>query len=108
MSYTGDYARQEPTRAALEGGTGWQLLEFGAPWCPHCMAAQPVLKAWLGVHEIAHLKIEDGKGRPAGRAFKVTLWPTLILLHDGAEVARVVRPTKPADLVALAAALPVS
>lgn len=31
MSYTAGYARQEPTRAALEAGTGWQLLEFGAP-----------------------------------------------------------------------------
>lgn len=105
MSYTAGYARQEPTRAALEAGTGWQVLEFGAPWCPHCTAAQPALKQWLGEHDIPHLKIEDGKGRPAGRAFKVKLWPSVILLHDGREVARVVRPTALEDLVVLSAAL---
>jgi thioredoxin 1 len=27
-----------------------------------------------------------------GRSFKVKLWPTLIALKDGVEVARVVRP----------------
>lgn len=108
MSYTGHYAHPEPTRAALEAGTGWQLLEFGVPWCPHCITAQPALKEWSRGQDIAHLKIEDGKGRPAGRAFTVKLWPTLILLRDGSEVARVVRPTALADLAALSAALTAS
>jgi thioredoxin 1 len=42
--------------------------------------------------DVRHLKVEDGKGRPLGRSFRVTLWPTLIFLKDGKEVARLVRP----------------
>lgn len=106
MSYTRTYAAQEPSRADIDAGAGWQLLEFGAPWCPHCSAAQAPLKAWLEASAVPHLKIEDGKGRPLGRAFKVKLWPTLVLLHDGQEVARVVRPRGDADLAALSAAMP--
>jgi len=41
---------------------------------------------------VRHLKIEDGPGRPLGRSFRVKLWPTLVFLRDGVEVARVVRP----------------
>jgi thioredoxin 1 len=39
-----------------------------------------------------HVRIEDGRGRRLGRLFGVKLWPTLVLLSDGREVARVVRP----------------
>ncbi|WP_447593579.1 thioredoxin family protein [Stenotrophomonas rhizophila] len=107
MSYARAYAAQEPGRAAVDAAPGWQLLEFGAPWCPHCSAAQAPLKDWLEARDtISHLKIEDGKGRPLGRSFQVRLWPTLVLLHDGQEVARVVRPRADADLAALAAATP--
>ena len=42
-----------------------------------------------------------------GRAFGVKLWPTVVLLRDGQEVARVVRPVASADLSTLQAALPV-
>jgi thioredoxin 1 len=105
MSYSRSYASQEPSRADIDAGTGWQLVEFGAPWCPHCSAAQLALKDWLDEHEMPHLKIEDGKGRPAGRSFKVTLWPTVILLRDGQEVARVVRPRGDGDLAVLGQAL---
>jgi thioredoxin 1 len=41
---------------------------------------------------ISHVKVEDGPGRRLGRSFRVKLWPTLIVLKDGREVARVVRP----------------
>lgn len=36
--------------------------------------------------------MEDGPGRPLGRSYRVKLWPTLIFLRDGKEVARLVRP----------------
>ena len=81
---------------------GLTLLEFGVDWCPHCQAAQdPIVRA-LGVSAIHRIQVEDGKGRPLGRAFGVKLWPTLVFLRDGQEVGRVVRPTTPepiADLV---------
>ncbi|HWK52062.1 MAG TPA: thioredoxin family protein, partial [Steroidobacter sp.] len=48
----------------------------------------------LAAHpELRHYKVEDGPGRPLGRSFRVKLWPTLIFMKDGAEVARVVRPS---------------
>ncbi|WP_295575485.1 thioredoxin family protein [uncultured Stenotrophomonas sp.] len=106
MPFLRDHAAIEPPLADVEGIPGWLLLEFGAPWCGHCQAAQPALQQFVDAHELLHLKVEDGKGRPLGRAFKVKLWPTAVLLHDGTEVARVVRPQTMADLQSLAAALP--
>lgn len=103
MAYTRDYAVQEPLRSSIDAHAGWLLLEFGAPWCPHCVSAQPVVAQWQAEHATDHIKIEDGKGRPLGRSFQVKLWPTLILLHDGGEVARVVRPRDVDDLLALTA-----
>ncbi|WP_247870110.1 thioredoxin family protein [Methylophaga sp. SB9B] len=44
--------------------------------------------------ELRHIKIYDGKGKRLGRMFKVKLWSTLILLRDGNEVARLVRPLR--------------
>jgi thioredoxin 1 len=41
---------------------------------------------------VRHIWIEDGKGKRLGRSFGVKLWPTIIVMHDGSEVARVVRP----------------
>jgi thioredoxin 1 len=49
---------------------------------------------------LRHLKVEDGPGRPLGRSYRVRLWPTLVLLRDGQEVARLVRPTQAADILA--------
>ena len=39
-----------------------------------------------------------GSGRPLGRSFRVKLWPTLIFLNDGKEVARLVRPGDAASI----------
>ncbi|MBC7514142.1 MAG: thioredoxin family protein, partial [Herminiimonas sp.] len=47
-----------------------------------------------GHPHVEHIKVEDGSGRPLGRSFNVRLWPTLIFLQDGREVARLVRPTE--------------
>lgn len=93
MAMNETYAQIEPTRSEVEALDGVTLLEFGAPWCGHCLAAQPLLaKALAGQPQIRHLKIEDGPGRPLGRSFRVKLWPTLILLGQGKELARLVRP----------------
>ena len=102
MSYSNDYANPPPARADLDAAPGTVLLEFGTPWCGHCRAAQPALQALLeGREGVTHLKVEDGKGRPPGRAFAVRLWPTLVLLRGGEEQARVVRPVSGADLAPL-------
>lgn len=89
-----NYATLQPERSAIDALPGPSLLEFGADWCGHCQAAQAPLAAALADHAaLRHLKIEDGPGRPLGRSFRVKLWPTLVFLRDGREVARLVRPT---------------
>lgn len=106
MTYRADYLGQEPARVDIDTAPGLLLLEFGAPWCPHCIAAQPALQAWLGAQAgVQHAKVEDGSGRPLGRSFRVKLWPTLVLLREGQELARVVRPRESQDLVPLQEAL---
>lgn len=72
---------------------GAVLLQFGTDGCGHCRAAQPGIEAALAARpDVRHLKIEDGPRRPLGRSFGVKLWPTLVFLRDGREVARIVRP----------------
>lgn len=88
------YSDQAPTRADVDQWPGPAVLEFGTDWCGHCQAAEPLIARAFADHpQLRHLKIEDGKGRPLGRTFQVKLWPTLIFLRNGQEIARLVRPT---------------
>jgi thioredoxin 1 len=87
------YTSAPPRRDDVDALPGVTLLEFGTPWCGHCRHAQPLLAEALAEHPgVHHLKIEDGPGRRLGRSFGVKLWPTLVFLVDGREVARLVRP----------------
>lgn len=87
------YATVEPSREQVDAMPGAVLIEFGAPWCGHCIAAQPLIEQALeGRDGIRHIKIEDGRGRRLGRSLAVKLWPTLVLLREGAELRRCVRP----------------
>ena len=99
MSMTTTYVPEELSRAEVDALPGATLLEFGTPWCGYCMAAQPLLStAFTGHDEVRHIKIEDGKGRRLGRSYGVKLWPTLIFLDNGKEVARLVRPVDSRDI----------
>ncbi|MEF3083711.1 thioredoxin family protein [Luteimonas sp. SMYT11W] len=94
MTATSGYREAAPTRDDVDAMHGPLVIEFGTDWCGYCQAAQPAIASALaGRESIAHLKVEDGKGRPLGRSFSVKLWPTLIVMRDGVELARVVRPT---------------
>jgi thioredoxin 1 len=94
----------EPKREEVEGWPGVAVLEFGASWCPICSAARPTIdRALAEIPGVRHVWVEDGPGRPLGRSYRVKLWPTLVLLRDGVEVARVVRPQGDADLRELVA-----
>jgi len=87
------YTANAPTRAEVDALAGATVIEFGTNWCGICAGAQPAIVASFSAHPaVRHLKIEDGPGRPLGRSFRVKLWPTLVFLRDGVEVARVVRP----------------
>lgn len=93
MTQRKDYSAQAPSRDDIDATRGALVLEFGTGWCGICAAAQPkIIEAFERHPGMAHLKVEDGPGRPLGRSFKVKLWPTLILLRDGQEVDRLVRP----------------
>lgn len=87
------YTANAPSRDEVNDLEGFTLLEFGTDWCGHCRAAQPPLATAMAERSLRHMKIEDGPGRPLGRSFRVKLWPTLILMRQGEELGRVVRPT---------------
>lgn len=90
----GEYEEPGPSRDEVDGWTGPAVLEFGANWCGICAAAKPTIaSAFAGFPAVRHVKVEDGPGRPLGRSFRVKLWPTLVFLKDGQEVARAVRPS---------------
>lgn len=101
IGFNPDYQEQAPSIEEIHQMSGIAILEFGASWCPHCIAAQAPLRAVLESHQLPYIKVADGKGKPLGRAFKVKLWPTIILLSEGQEIARIVRPIDESEVQAL-------
>ena len=100
---TVQYNATQPDPAQINMAPGPALLDFGTNWCGHCRATQPLVDQALTTHQaVRHIKVEDGPGRALGRAYGVTLWPTLVFLRDGRELARLVRPL---DGAAIAQAL---
>ncbi len=90
---------EAPLRNEVDSLLGLTLLEFGTEWCGHCRAAQHAIVEVLQQHpQWRHFKVEDGPGRQLGRSYGVKLWPTLVLLRDGKEVARLVRPTQAVEI----------
>lgn len=97
------YDPHQPERDAIDALPGTVALDFGTDWCGYCKAAAPAIEAALADQPaVRHIKVEDGSGRKLGRSFGVKLWPTVVILKDGKELARVVRP---ADSAAVRAAL---
>lgn len=87
------YDLEQPDRASIDALRGPVVVEFGTSWCGYCSSAQPLIaQAMAGHSDVRHIKVEDGPGRLLGRSFRVKLWPTLVFLRDGEELARVVRP----------------
>jgi thioredoxin 1 len=89
----GEYQNPGPTRDEIDASQGPMVLEFGTGWCGYCQASAPIIgEALEPFPNVRHIKVEDGPGRRLGRSFRVKLWPTAIVLKDGQEIARVVRP----------------
>ncbi|REG82209.1 thioredoxin family protein [Marinomonas pollencensis] len=103
QGFNPEYSEQAPTIEEIEQLTADAVLEFGAPWCGHCQASAPVIAAELSARSLCHIKVFDGKGKKLGRVFGVKLWPTLIYLKEGKEIARVVRPLAAEDMADLLA-----
>ena len=100
MPYTATFVPETQTRADVDATRGPLVLEFGANWCGWCRGAQPHVRAAFAQAgaDVPHVKVEDGPGQPLGRSYRVKLWPTLVFLRDGAEVARLVRPQAVQDI----------
>jgi thioredoxin 1 len=93
------YQTKQPERAEIDALPGIVALEFGTGWCGYCQAAAPVIATALKDQAaVRHIKVEDGPGRALGRSFRVKLWPTIIVIKDGQELARVVRPHDSAEV----------
>lgn len=106
-----DYQPESITREEVDARPGATVLQFGTNWCGYCQGASAAIEQVLsGRSDLNRVLVEDGRGRPLGRSYRVKLWPTLIFLADGTEVARVVRPWGTGELSAaldqLDAALP--
>ena len=93
MAFDSDYGKPEPAREEIDRLPGPVLLEFGTGWCGYCQAIQRPLEALLASFpQVRHIKVEDGKGRPLGRSFRVKLWPNFVFLRDGQVVMQLARP----------------
>ena len=101
------YSATQPERSDVDHLPGTVALDFGTNWCGICQgAAGDIAAALAAAPHVRHVKVEDGPGRPLGRSFRVKLWPTIVVLKDGVEVARVVRPASSqavSDALAVAA-----
>jgi thioredoxin 1 len=96
---TSPYETAQPSREQIDQLQGAAIVQFGTDWCGFCQAAEPLIEEALAEQpDLQRLKVEDGPGRVLGRSFRVKLWPTLIFLRDGREVARVVRPRSAQDV----------
>ncbi len=95
----GEYQNPGPSREEIDAIQGPILLEFGTAWCGYCQAAaSAIAQAVDEFPGVRHIKVEDGPGRRLGRSFRVKLWPTAILLKNGQEIARLVRPESADEL----------
>jgi thioredoxin 1 len=103
---TTPYNPTQPSRDLVDQLHGPAIVQFGTDWCGFCQAAERLIEsALVGHKDLQRLKVEDGPGRALGRSFRVKLWPTLIFLRDGREVARVVRPQTSQEVSAALAQL---
>src|SRR5690349_3031007 len=97
MPYDPEYHESTLTRAELDRMPGQVLLEFGASWCGICSGFAPQLKSLMNDYpDVTHIKVEDGRGKPLGRSFRVKLWPTLVFLRDGQVIEQIARPSRTA------------
>lgn len=87
------------TQAQVLATRGPLVLLFGTNWCGYCIDAEDDIARALGRRaDVPIIKVEDGRGLVFGRAYKIKLWPTLVCLHNGQELSRVVRPKSEAEV----------
>ncbi len=77
-------------RNAVRSNPGVALIDFWQASCPPCVALEPRLEAFSDRHpgEFDGYRVDVGIEHDAVASFGVMTIPTLILLRDGREVAR--------------------
>ena len=70
------YLPETITREQADVLPGVTVLQFGTDWCGYCRAAEKVIDPVLDTADgPRRVFVEDGKGRPLGRSYRVKLWP---------------------------------
>ena len=68
------------------------LVDFWAEWCPPCLVIAPVLEHVIadlqGRVGLAKLEVDEGENMKLAGHYRVRGFPTVMLFHEGAELAR--------------------
>ncbi|MBI5479605.1 MAG: thiol reductase thioredoxin [Deltaproteobacteria bacterium] len=81
----------DATFAALVADAPAVLVDLWAPWCPPCLALQPIIKkvaATLG-RRVKVVKVNVDENPELTRKFRVTAIPKLVLIHGARRRAQV-------------------
>lgn len=73
----------------------YSLLDFYADWCGNCRVLKPIIESLDIETEI----IDCANDLLIAREFNISELPTLVLLKDGVEVARLVKPSPNKDFI---------
>lgn len=69
-----------------------QLLDFWSPTCGPCKSLEPHINAFeeanQGVIEVVGVNTKDPSNAQLKQRFQIRGVPTMVLVHDGVEVAR--------------------
>lgn len=80
--------------AHIKGKDGITLLDFYADWCGPCKALAPTLERFASENpNITVGKINVDENSNTAEEFGIRGIPTLVFLHDGREVGRLVGAT---------------
>ena len=95
MSFDPSYQESSLTREEVDALPGPVAIEFGSSDCSICAGFTPLAAEALDrFGKVRHIRVQDGRGKPLGRSFRVKLWPTFVLLRDGQVVQQLARPSQ--------------
>jgi thioredoxin len=68
-------------------GEGLVLVDFHAPWCGPCRVLGPLLEQ---IERVKVVKVNIDDAQQLGVDFEIQGLPTMVFLHNGAEVDRLI------------------